>query len=193
MFQTLQCGTRVLACSSAIFPRRQLLLNNEFFNLTSKHARSEMFETMIIPVQCKILIDEITGRVNHPFLKRRYMYFPFPFFKNNPATDVQSLQLPIPSRRSPFPSSLKERKSFPLRLTLENWPIVSYPPRNLRRFVIHAIALDKDRKMYKRTKTKRFLVLFERRQNGWTNPPLLNRVFPNLTVSIFVILFEKTA
>lgn len=75
---------------------------------------------MIIPVQCKILIDEITGRVNHPFLKRQYMYFPFPFFKNNPATDVQSLQLPIPSRRSPFPSSLKERKSFPLRLTLEN-------------------------------------------------------------------------
>lgn len=97
MFQTLQCGTRVLACSSAIFPRRQLLLNNEFFNLTSKHARSEMFETMIIPVQCKILIDEITGRVNYPFLKRQYMYFPFPFFKNNPATDVQSLELPIPS------------------------------------------------------------------------------------------------
>lgn len=72
-----------------------------------------------------------------------FSYIPF-LTKNNPATDVQSLQLPIPSGR--FPSSLKERKSFPLRLTLENWPIVSYPPRNLRRFVIHAIALDKDRK-----------------------------------------------
>lgn len=95
---------------------------------------------------------------------------------------MQFFQLPIPSRRS-FSFLLKERKGerSPLRLTLENWPIVS-----IHREIFdslwsssHAIVRSprsRQTKMAKCTKTKQFLDPFERQTE--TNPPLLNRTFP---------------